>query len=134
MLIEGRCHCGAVTFEAEVDDDAALTLCHCNDCQVLTGTAFRTTLSVPRAGLKIQGEPAVYIKVAESGRRRFLSHCKTCGTPMFSHGEGAGAETWGIRWGSITHRDRLRPRRQIWRRSAAPWVCEFADLETSPRE
>jgi hypothetical protein len=28
MKIDGRCHCGEITFEAEVDPDA-LNICHC---------------------------------------------------------------------------------------------------------
>jgi hypothetical protein len=30
MKIDGRCHCGEITFEAEVDPDA-LRICHCTD-------------------------------------------------------------------------------------------------------
>jgi hypothetical protein len=38
MKIDGRCHCGEITFEAEVDPDA-LNICHCTDCQTLSGSA-----------------------------------------------------------------------------------------------
>ena len=41
MKISGRCHCGAVRFEAEVDP-AEVLICHCTDCQTLSGSAFRT--------------------------------------------------------------------------------------------
>jgi hypothetical protein len=41
MKIDGRCHCGNITFEAEVDP-ATAAICHCIDCQTLSGTAFRT--------------------------------------------------------------------------------------------
>ena len=36
MHIEGGCHCGYITYEAEVDPDA-VRICHCTDCQTLTG-------------------------------------------------------------------------------------------------
>src|SRR6516164_2510748 len=42
MKIDGRCHCGEITFEGEVDPDA-LNICHCTDCQTLSGSAFRST-------------------------------------------------------------------------------------------
>ena len=45
MKIDGRCHCGYITFEAEADPDKA-GICHCTDCQSLSGSAFRTFLLV----------------------------------------------------------------------------------------
>jgi len=35
MRVNGSCHCGQITYEAEVDPDRA-GLCNCTDCQVLT--------------------------------------------------------------------------------------------------
>ncbi|RYG85440.1 MAG: hypothetical protein EON59_12180, partial [Alphaproteobacteria bacterium] len=46
MQIDGQCHCGAIRFRAVLEDAAGLTLCHCTDCQALTGTACRLTPSV----------------------------------------------------------------------------------------
>jgi hypothetical protein len=44
MKIDGHCHCGRISFEAEVDPNA-VTICHCTDCQTLTGSAFRANVS-----------------------------------------------------------------------------------------
>ena len=44
MKVTGRCHCGQISFEAEIDP-AQVRICHCTDCQTLTGTAFRTNVS-----------------------------------------------------------------------------------------
>src|SRR5205807_10260827 len=46
MKIDGHCHCGEITFQAEVDPDA-LNICHCTDCQTLSGTAFRVNIPAP---------------------------------------------------------------------------------------
>jgi hypothetical protein len=46
MKIDGHCHCGEITFEAEVDSDA-LNICHCTDCQTLSGSAFRVNIPAP---------------------------------------------------------------------------------------
>jgi hypothetical protein len=46
MKIDGHCYCGQITFEAEVDPDA-LNICHCTDCQTLSGTAFRVNIPAP---------------------------------------------------------------------------------------
>ena len=43
MRVDGACHCGAVRFAAEADA-GQVSVCHCTDCQSLTGTAFRTSV------------------------------------------------------------------------------------------
>jgi hypothetical protein len=44
MKVTGGCHCGHITYEAEVDP-ATVRVCHCTDCQKLTGTAFRANIA-----------------------------------------------------------------------------------------
>jgi hypothetical protein len=41
MKIDGACHCGYITYRAEIDPDKVL-ICHCTDCQTLSGTAYRS--------------------------------------------------------------------------------------------
>ena len=36
MKVTGSCHCGQITYEAEVDPET-VRVCHCTDCQKLTG-------------------------------------------------------------------------------------------------
>ena len=61
MNVDGGCHCGYLRYEAEVDP-ANATICHCTDCQVLTGSAFSVVVS-PREGSfrLLSGEPATYV-------------------------------------------------------------------------
>jgi Glutathione-dependent formaldehyde-activating enzyme len=50
--IEGGCLCGRVRYGADADP-AFVGVCHCNDCQKFTGSAFATVVAVPAAALKI---------------------------------------------------------------------------------
>ena len=43
MKIEGGCHCGNITYRAEVDPNT-VGICHCTDCQTLTGSAYRANI------------------------------------------------------------------------------------------
>jgi hypothetical protein len=45
VKIDGGCHCGFITYEGEADPETA-TICHCADCQQLSGSAFRTAVPV----------------------------------------------------------------------------------------
>jgi hypothetical protein len=122
MKVDGHCHCGAVSFEAEVDPEK-VTLCHCTDCQMLTGSAFRVVArSRPDAFRLTKGKPATYLKTADSGARREHGFCGGCGTPVYAVSIDPGPKVYSIRIGTIRQRAELRPVRQIWTRSALPWV------------
>lgn len=129
MQIDGQCHCGHVKYEAEIDP-ARVSICHCTDCQQLTGSAYRVTAITDSASIRLTAHPPkVYRKYGNNGRARLQSFCPECGSPLFTTGEGADAETTGIRLGTINQRRALRPSRQIWCQSALPWID---DLETLP--
>lgn len=52
MHIDGQCHCGHVRYEAEIDP-SRVSICHCTDCQRLTGSAFRVTAITPTANVRL---------------------------------------------------------------------------------
>ena len=121
MKIDGRCHCGAITYEAEIDP-AKVLICHCTDCQSLSGSAFR--VSVPAEGDSfslMSGKLKVYVKTADSGTRREQAFCPDCGSPIYASAVG-GRPPLSIRVGSIRQRDELIPRKQVWFRSAQRWL------------
>lgn len=128
MHIDGECHCGKVTYEAEVDRDD-VTICHCNDCQRLTGIAYRVTVTAPRANFRItSGDPMEYVKVAANGRRRMQYFCANCGSPIYTTGEMEDAEQVGIRLGTINQRRELEPTAQFWCSSEFSWAQNLSQL------
>jgi hypothetical protein len=130
MHIEGGCHCGHITFEAEVDPDM-VSICHCSDCQMLTGTAFRTTVPAQKGTFKLlTGQPRIYIKTAESGTKRAHGFCPECGTPIYSTAV-TDPQVFGLRVGTIRQRAELRPKKQAWCRSALRWAMNLESLPQS---
>jgi hypothetical protein len=132
MKIDGRCHCGKIAFEAEVDQNA-VAICHCTDCQTLTGSVYRANVQAPAAGFKmLRGEPKVYIKTtAESGNRRVHAFCADCGTPIYATAV-TNPQSYSLRIGTIRQRAELgRPVRQIWCRSALPWSMDIQGVAKS---
>jgi len=123
MKIDGACACGAIRIEAEADPQRT-QICHCTDCQIGTGTAFRVSIPVPGAAFKITGQPTMYLKTtAESGTPRVQAFCSKCGSPIYSTSVGEGVQpSYMVRVGILRQRDQLSPRRQQWWRSARPWV------------
>jgi hypothetical protein len=124
MRIDGGCHCGAIAYEAEVDPELT-SICHCTDCQQLTGTAFRVT--VPASEYRItRGSPKVYVKTtADSGVHRAQAFCPECGSPLYATSAGDGPKVYGVRVGTARQREQLVPRKQIWHASKLDWVPEL---------
>lgn len=124
MHIDGACHCGRIAYRAEIDT-ADVWLCHCTDCQILSGSAFRATVGAAAGSFALlSGQPKIYVKTAESGARRVHAFCPDCGTPIYAAAAVDGPKTYGIRLGTIRQRAELRPVKQYWCRSALGWVRE----------
>lgn len=123
MHVDGACHCGAITFEADIDPER-VRVCHCADCQQLSGTAFRVVVPCPEGDFRLRtGMPKIYVKTAESGRRRQQAFCGDCGSSIYATSdEPAGARSLGPRVGVLAQRRDLQPKRQFWFRSALPWL------------
>jgi len=133
MKIDGGCHCGNITYVAEIDPEK-VTICHCTDCQMLTGSAFRVVVRAPRDKFELRGgKPKTYIKTAESGARRVQAFCPECGTPVYS-AAAEDPQEFGLRIGTIRQRAELRPRKQIWCRSALGWAMDLRDVPQFARQ
>jgi len=129
MKVDGACHCGRITFEAEVDP-AKVLICHCTDCQSLSGGAFRTVVRVPTNAFKLlSGEPKVYVKQADSGNKLAQAFCGDCGSPIYGSHPIDDPAFYGIRVGTVRQRHALAPKLQIWCRSAQPWLGELDDIK-----
>ena len=122
MKVQGSCHCGAITYEAEVDPDK-VNLCNCTDCQMLTGSAFRVSVPAPAATFRLlTGHPKVYVKTADSGAKRRHSFCPNCGTPVCATADTENPPSYSLRVGCLKQRAQLPPKRRIWCRSALDWA------------
>ena len=134
MKIDGGCHCGFITFEAEIDP-ADVGVCHCTDCQSLSGTAFTTYVFAPRAGFRlVSGTPKIYFKTGSSGAKRAQAFCPECGSRIYASAAVAEPERYNLRLGTIRQRHELRPQVQIWCRSALDWVMDLGSVKQVPRQ
>ena len=122
----------AASSEYEGDaDPAKAAICHCTDCQTLSGSAFRTVVPVSSDSFRmVAGEPTIYVKTGDSGSKRQQGFCPKCGSPIFSTSTDPGPKDLMICVGTIHQRDQFVPKLQFWTRSKQRWVDDF----TSARE
>ena len=129
MHIDGGCHCGNVRYEADIEPEKVI-LCHCTDCQIISGTAFRTVVFVPQSRFTLlSGGLKTYIKTADSGNKRVMAFCPDCGTHLYATSVDGEDKVLGLRVGTARQRGELRPARQHWCRSALDWVTHLGAIE-----
>jgi hypothetical protein len=135
MRIDGACHCGFITIEAEADPDNT-QICHCTDCQAGTGSAFRVSVPVPGDTFRMSGTPTSYLKTtADSGKPRLQAFCPRCGSPIYSTSPGEGQQnSYMVRVGILRQRALFVPKRQNWFRSALPWVSGIAAIQRNEKQ
>ncbi|QRP49929.1 GFA family protein [Amycolatopsis sp. FDAARGOS 1241] len=117
----GHCLCGSIAYRFEAEPELVV-LCHCEECQRHTGSAFSENVLVARDAVKIEGTPKSHQTTGtENGHLRDRLFCSDCGTPIFTilH------ETPGIlivKGGTLDDRSWLAPTAEVWGRRAQPWV------------
>jgi hypothetical protein len=122
MTIDGSCHCGYVTLEAEADPETT-TVCNCTDCQRMSGAPLRAVIMTrPGTFVLLSGKPAEYRKTADSGAIRPQGFCPRCGTALYSTSDGDDPKVYNVRVGALRQRNELVPRRQLFVRSQQEWV------------
>jgi hypothetical protein len=128
MKIDGRCHCGYVSFEAEADPETT-TIYNCTDCQTMSGAPLRAIIiTKPGTFVLLSGEPTEYRKTADSGSVRPQGFCPRCGTALYSTAVGDEPKAYAVRVGALRQRNELVPRRQGFVRSQQSWVNEINSL------
>jgi hypothetical protein len=137
MKIDGSCHCGAITYEAEVDPERVY-VCHCSDCQAISGSPYRWAVPVGETEFRLlTGRPKAYVKVADSGRRSHQHFCPDCASPIYSFstaaeeaGGGDAPKSLNLRLGTARQRAELPPRTALWCGSAQDWAAVAGTAET----
>jgi len=122
MKVTGSCHCGRIGLKAEIDP-GRVRICHCTDCQKLSGSAFRVTVPVAERDVSFRGDaPSLYVKRSESGNERLHAFCGHCGTPLYATTPAGDDRKLGLRVGLLDQKAELAPGRQFWLRSKLPWL------------
>ncbi len=126
MQVTGSCYCGKVTFKADVLPETT-TVCHCTDCQKLSGSPYRVNVFAPAEGVVVEGPVKTFVKVSDSGRKRHQAFCSECGSSVYS-APLEGPDRYGFRVTLLDQRDQLMPRRQIWCDSELHWTQDLSGI------
>ncbi|CAH0047683.1 unnamed protein product [Clonostachys solani] len=120
----GSCICNKVKFSFTGEPKQA-ALCHCRQCQKLSGSAFTYNLLVPREDFKwTSGSPKVSSFVQESGMIVEYSFCPDCATIMAKQTEKEDFKPFYlIQAGTLDgYENKKKPDAEFWVSRKADWV------------
>ena len=131
--ISGKCLCGSIEYATDAEPVFSI-ICHCDDCQRQTGTAFSMTVGVPKATVVFKNEDKLKEYVGESAsgnpvRRKF---CQDCGSPIISM-IAMAPDMYMIKAGTLNDKSWLKPTHQFWCSTKQPWLELSDELEKHDR-
>jgi hypothetical protein len=126
MKVDGSCHCGEIRYEADVDPGSSI-ICHCTDCQTISGGPYRVNVMAATSKLHLTGTPKTYRKRGDSGAEVVTAFCGTCGAALYSC-KGEAPKFVFLRVGAIRQRAQLPPKQQGFCGSAMPWSTNIAAI------
>ena len=134
MKVDGKCHCGNISYQAEIDPDQVY-ICHCTDCQSISGSPFRWAVNIPKENFRLlSGSPKTYVKYAESGDENHQVFCPDCASPIYSTSSRDDWKSFNLRLGTVRQRADLEPKLQVWHRSAQTWVSQLGQVEDMEKQ
>ena len=135
MDIVGACFCGSIEYKATIDPNF-IGICHCRDCQILGGSAFRTACIVaPENFILTKGTAKYFQKISDSGAIRRMAFCDNCGTHLCSMPEDLDSEGAfvSLRVATCTDFHKLKPVAEIYCDSRVDWLEPLDGARAFPR-
>lgn len=134
--IKGSCLCGGIHYSSHLAP-LSTAVCHCNDCQKQSGSAFSVNLLVQAEGFLIQGVGlGCYAKAGGSGLPVKRYFCTRCGSALYSE-VASMPGVLAVKAGTLSQPKRSTPNLHLWCASAQPWVVIDRSLpcfEQTPTE
>ena len=121
-----RCHCGALEVACE-GEPRKVSLCHCEQCQRRTGSAFSVAVFYERALVAVRGEAASYVRPSASGFAVDFRLWPACGCNLFWYPARMPALV-GVAYGCFADRDFAMPEQAVWAAEGHRWVSLPDDM------
>lgn len=119
MTLVGGCLCGAIRYRIS-DAPLFVSQCCCKDCQKATGTGHTTIIGIHKRQLDLQGAPATFTNVGDTGGSVTRHFCGTCGGRLYTSGDAPGDHVM-VQAGSLDDPDQVSPESCIYVKDRLGW-------------
>jgi hypothetical protein len=127
---EGGCHCRRLRYKLSHPPLRTL-ICHCTDCQRISGSAFGISVVCRDDAFVLTGTPNRVARTLGSGATGLRWTCPECGVWICGDAKLDTVTNLNrriVRGGTFDDTKWIKPDAHIWTRSAQPWVPIPADM------
>jgi hypothetical protein len=128
----GGCLCGAVRYSLS-GAPVLVHVCHCHDCQSISGSAYSLTVLVPAAALAFTGPVETFTRTTARGREVRHTACAHCRAGLTSN-DVARPDFTGLRAGTLDDAGWAVPIAQTFVSSAIPWAVIPGVEQVDPKD
>jgi hypothetical protein len=110
------------------------SICHCQQCQKQTGSAFVEVVAVKEDDFLVQGTLQTFTYSGDSGRKKHSKFCPKCSAVVFLEAEGFPGLVL-IMGGTLDDPSWLRPTMALFCEASQPWIAskhEMAEFSQMP--
>ena len=115
----GKCLCGNITYTIEGDAKFSM-ICHCEQCQKITGTGHAAQFAIEESEVDLQGYISLYELNAESGSKVKSAFCGECGCPIYKTTDSMPGAIF-FHAGSLEDTSQFKPEFVVYEDSKAHW-------------
>jgi hypothetical protein len=127
----GGCACGAIRF-AVSGDFLGTGVCHCTECQKLSGGGANYVALVAKPALTItKGTPKEFVTKGDSGADAVRLFCGDCGTPLWSKSDSA--PFYPVKIGAFDQSADYAPGLHLYTASAPNWHLMHEGIPAFPK-
>jgi hypothetical protein len=120
-----RCSCGSLSVDAD-GEPAAISLCHCRECQRRTGAPFGIGAYYPAEQVRLSGPSTVWERSVE-GRKLSFHFCPTCGSTVYWTADVHPGRV-GVATGAFADPHFPAPMRSVFEVTRHDWVTLPEDV------
>jgi len=123
---EGRCHCGAVQWQAQLPTTIVLN-CHCNMCRQLSGADYSSWVVIKDAQFSLSQE-ADQLQSYQASAGFSKSFCRHCGTTVSAVNSAKFPGHTYVARGTVSTDIDLPLELQVYTDDKACWAALAADI------
>ena len=119
--VTGTCQCGNVHYRI-TEPFLFQAVCHCRDCQKLSGTSFSISAFVKASTFELlQGELKSWRRSSDSGGLVDCFFCPTCGNRIY-HQDPEKPGLLRLKPGTLDDTSVIAPQAHVWVSRKQAWV------------
>ena len=128
MTQTASCRCGQLTATVN-GDPVRVSVCHCLNCKIRSGSAFAAQARWPEEQVTIEGKSKSFMMLADSGNRCTFHFCPECGSDVHYAIDGKFDGLVAIPLGAFDDPYFVSPKFSVWESRKHDWVEITGDVE-----